>query len=192
MADIKILDDADGYPYSSHISVEGHEIEIGDLLLVFESSEESTVRVTEQVYGFTWGSIITHPINGAVRAEVHDIDRLLDNLDTTKVTVAPRRYQTSFHIEDDTVRRLSLYYNYYGSGRQPILIDETRNALSTDFDSQEVGFYENIGGVIDDLYRTPPSTDHEAEQLQEFLREVGVKENLLPSTDNHTLEGYDE
>jgi len=35
--DIEVLDDGDAYPYSSHISVESTELQLGDLLLVFES-----------------------------------------------------------------------------------------------------------------------------------------------------------
>lgn len=192
MADIETLDEADGYPYSSHISVNGHEIKIGDVFVVFESAEESTVRVAERVYGFTWGSIITHPINGAVQAEVHDTERLSDDLDTTKISVAPKSHQASFYTEEDTVRCLSLYPNWHANGLQFIVVDETRDALSTDFDSQKVGFYDRLSEIVDELYRSPPSTDREAKQLREFLREVGVKEDLLPSTDNHTLEGFDE
>ena len=38
MADIELLDDADAYPYSSHISINGHKLELGDLLLVFDDT----------------------------------------------------------------------------------------------------------------------------------------------------------
>lgn len=192
MTDIEVLDDASAYPYSSYISINDHEIELGDLLLVFDSPDEPDVNFVERVYGFTWGSVITHPVDGAVPAERHDPDDLAEHLDTGKNTVAYKHHQDSYYVDDDTVRRLSLYRNHYSKGWQPILIDEARDPLNAEFLSQTITFCEDMSEVIDELYHSPPRTEHEAEQLRQFLLEAGMLESAIPSADNQTLNSFGE
>lgn len=191
MPDIEVLDDADGYAYSSHISINNHEMEVGDLLLIFDSPAEPGVSYVEQIYGFTWGSVITHQVDGVVPAESHDVEDIAEGLDTGKMAVAYNSQQTSYYVDDDTVRRLTLYHNHYTNGWHPILLDETRNTLSTEFSSQSITFCEEMSEVIDELYRSPPKTEHEAENLREFLLESGVVESAIPSADNQPLDNFD-
>lgn len=74
--DIEILDDGDAHPYSSHIRVDETEIQLGDLLLVFESGESRSVNFSERIYGFTWPGITIHVVDGPVSAEFHEFNSL--------------------------------------------------------------------------------------------------------------------
>ena len=172
--DIVALDDASTYAYSSHISIEGTELEVGDMLLVFDHEEEGTVNFFERVYGFNWPGAITHQINGSVPAEIHEFDNLADELNSGKIAVAPELEQTSFFVDDDTVRTLSLYKNSHSDGYQPILVDEKRDPLSrTPFD-QTITLCNWIGNVVEELFGTnPPSSEREAEEIRDFLRSAG-------------------
>ncbi|MFC7193954.1 hypothetical protein ACFQL4_03700 [Halosimplex aquaticum] len=94
--DIVALDDASTYAYSSHISIEGTEIQIGDLLLVFDHDDEQSVNFFERVYGFNWPGAITHQINGPVPADIHEFEDLADDLANRRIAVAPEIEQAAF------------------------------------------------------------------------------------------------
>jgi len=192
MADIEILDDADAYPYSSHISINGHKLELGDLLLVFDDTESSKIYSAEQIYGFTWGSVITHVVDSVVPAESHDVNSLGDKLGNGKVAIAHKWEQNCYRSDEDTVRRISLYRNFHQNGWQPIVVDETRDLLHTDFTSQNLLLCKDVSEMIDKLYHTPPESNLEAEGLRNTLLNAGVQESALPSTDNHSLNAFDE
>ena len=74
--DIVALDDASTYAYSSHIRIEGTELQIGDLLLVFDHDDEQAVNFFERAYGFNWPGVITHQIDGPVPADIHEYENL--------------------------------------------------------------------------------------------------------------------
>ena len=114
--DIEVLDDSDAYAYSSHISVDGYEMQFGDLLLVFESNNSSTVAFFERVYGFNWPGIHTHVIKGAVPAEYHDFETLASKLNEKKMAIAPERERASYYVDEEMVRTLTLYRYVYDSG----------------------------------------------------------------------------
>jgi hypothetical protein len=171
--EIVALDEASTYAYSSHISIEGTELEVGDMILVFDHDEEETVNFFERVYGFNWPGVMTHQINGPVPAELHEFDNLVDGLNSGKIAVAPEIEQTSFFV-DDTVRTLSLYKHSHSDGYQPILVDEKRDPLSrTPFD-QTITLCDWVGDVVEELFGTnPPSSDNEAQEIRDFLRSAG-------------------
>ena len=102
--DIEVLDEGDAHPYSSHIRVNGTELQIGDLLLVFDAENSHVVNFYERVYGFTWPGAITHVVDGPVPAEFHAFEDLAAELDSGKIAVAGERERASFFRDEDTVR----------------------------------------------------------------------------------------
>ena len=186
--DIEVLDDGDAYPYSSHISVDGTELQLGDLLLVFDSPDDNSVSFFERVYGFTWPGIITHVVDGPVPAEFHNFEDFATDLDSGKITVASKRKQTSFFVDDDTVRTLTIYRYQYQGGWQPILIDERRNPLEETLLSQSVALCDDGEQVTEELLLTsPPEGEQEFEHIQEFLVSAGYRSELIPAV-NEVLE----
>lgn len=182
--DIEVLDDGDAYPYSSHISVDGTELQLGDLLLVFDSPDDNGVSFFERVYGFTWPGIITHVVDGPVPAEFHNFEDFAADLDSGKIAVASKREQTSFFVDDDTVRTLTIYRYQYQGGWQPILIDERRDPLEDTPLAQSVALCDDGEQVIEELLLTNSSEgEQEYEHIQEFLASAGYQPELVPAVD---------
>ncbi|MFC7139776.1 hypothetical protein ACFQMA_07985 [Halosimplex aquaticum] len=182
--DIVALDDASTYAYSSHISIEGTEIQIGDLLLVFDHDDEQSVNFFERVYGFNWPGAITHQINGPVPADIHEFEDLADDLANRRIAVAPEIEQASFFVDDDMVRTLSLYEYSHRDGQQPILIDEIRDPLSRTPSDQTVTLCTDGSGVIGELFEAnPPSSKGEAEEIRAFLHSGGYDSYDLPESE---------
>ena len=180
--DIEVLDDADGYPYSSHISLEGSELRHGDLLLVFESSESSIVNFFERVYGFTWPGIITHVVDGPVPAEFRSFESLAEKLQNGKIALAQEREQTSYFSDDDTIRTLSLYRYFHSNGWQPILIDEYRDPLEQSSLTQSITLCEDASEVVEELFGGQSySSDSEPDQIRDFLLSAGYDDDSIPS-----------
>lgn len=191
--DIDVLDDGDAYPYSSHISVDGHELQHGDLLLGFESANSNTITSFDRVYGFTWPGIITHVIDGPVPAEFREFERIAKGLESGEIAVASEREQVSFFVDDDTVRTLSLYRYQYRNGWQPILIDERRNPLEDVPFAQSVVLCENSDPVIEELFaNSPPATDQEIEHIRNFLQSAGYQSDSIPDADRISVVRSDE
>lgn len=191
--DIEILDDAKGYPYSSHISVEGIELQFGDLLLMFESTETQTVNFFERVYGFTWPGVIIHVIDGPVPAEFREFERIAEGLESGEIAIASEREQASFFVDDDTVRTLSLYRYQYRNGWQPILIDERRGPLEDVPSVQSVILCENSNKVIEELFaNSPPTNDQEIEHIRNFLQSAGYQSDSIPDADELSVARLDE
>ncbi|MFC7074430.1 hypothetical protein ACFQJ7_08245 [Halovenus rubra] len=181
--DIVALDDASTYAYSSHIRIEGTELQIGDLLLVFDHDDEQTVNFFERVYGFNWPGVITHQIDGPVPAEMHEYENLAEDLASGKIAVPPEIAQTSFFVDDNTVRTLSLYEHSYRDGQQPILIDEMRDPLSRSPSEQTVTLCTNGNDVVEELFEaSPPSSKAEAEDVLDFLDTAGYDTDDVPES----------
>ncbi|MCU4718053.1 hypothetical protein [Halapricum hydrolyticum] len=186
--DIEVLDDGDAYPYSSHISVDGTELQLGDLLLVFDSPDDNSVSFFERVFGFTWPGIITHVVDGPVPAEFHNFEDFAADLDSGKIAVASKREQTSFFVDDDTVRTITLYRYQYQGGWQPIVIDERRNPLEDTPLAQSVALCDDGEQVIEELLLTnSPDGEQEFEHIQELLVSAGYRSELIPAV-NEVLE----
>jgi len=186
--EIEVLDDGDAYPYSSHISVDGTELQLGDLLLVFDSPDGNGVSFFERIYGFTWPGIITHVVDGPVPAEFRDFEDFAADLDSGKIAVASKREQTSFFVSDDTVRTLTIYRYQYQGGWQPILIDERRDPLEDTPPAQSVALCDDGEQVIEELLLTnSPEGEQEFEHIQEFLVSAGYRSELIPAV-NEVLE----
>ncbi|QLH78354.1 hypothetical protein HZS55_14075 [Halosimplex rubrum] len=186
--DIEVLDDGDAYPYSSHISVDGTELQLGDLLLVFDSPDDNSVSFFERVFGFTWPGIITHVVDGPVPAEYHNFEDFAADLDSGKIAVASKREQTSFFVDEDTVRTITLYRYQYQGGWQPILINERRNPLEDTPLAQSVALCDDGEQVIEELLLTnSPEGEQEFEHIQEFLVSAGYRSELIPAV-NEVLE----
>lgn len=182
--DIVALDDASTYAYSSHIRLEGTEIEIGDLLLVFDHDDEQTVNFFERVYGFNWPGVITHQINGPVPADIHEFENLANDLASGKIAIAPEIEQASFFVDDNTVRTLSLYEYSHQDGQHPILIDEIRNPLNRAPSDQTVTLYTDGSDVVDELFEmNPPSSGGEAEEIRGFLHSASYDSYDIPETE---------
>jgi hypothetical protein len=187
--DIEALDDGDAYPYSSQISVDGTELQLGDLLLVFGSPDDNSVSFFERVYGFTWPGVITHVVDGPAPAEFHNFEDFAADLDSGKIAVASKREQTSFFVDDDTVRTLTIYRYQYQGGWQPILIDERRDPLEDTPLAQSVALCDDGEQVIEELLLTnSPEGKQEFEHIQEFLASAGYRSELIPAVDE-VLEG---
>ncbi|WP_435065414.1 hypothetical protein [Halobaculum sp. EA56] len=182
--DIEVLDDGDAYPYSSHISVDGTELQLGDLLLVFDSPDDNGVSFFERIYGFTWPGIITHVVDGPVPAEFHNFEDFAADLDSGKIAVASEREQTSFFVDEDTVRTITLYRYQYQGGWQPILINERRDPLEDTPLAQSVALCDDGEQVIEELLLSnSPEGEQEYEHIQEFLTSAGYQSELIPSVD---------
>jgi len=182
--DIEVLDESDAYPYASHIRVDEREIQLGDLLLVFESDESRSVNFFERIYGFTWPGVITHVVDGPVPAEFHEFDLLAEGIDGGKFAIAPRREQTSFFVDDDTVRTLTLYRYQYQGGWQPILIDERRDPLEDTSLAQSVALCDDSEQVIEELLLTnSPEGEQEYEHIKELLVSAGYQAESVPAVD---------
>jgi len=185
---IEVLDDGDAYPYSSHISIDGTELQLGDLLLVFDSPDDNGVSFFERIHGFTWPGIITHVVDGPVPAEFHNFEDFAADLDRGKIAVASKREQTSFFVDEDTVRTITLYRYQYQSGWQPILINERRNPLEDTPLAQSVALCDDGEQVIEELLLTnSPEGEQEFEHIQEFLVSAGYRSELIPAV-NEVLE----
>ncbi|MDG5775165.1 hypothetical protein QA599_01805 [Haloarculaceae archaeon H-GB1-1] len=179
--DIVALDDASTYAYSSHIRIDGTELQIGDLLLVYDHDDEQAVNFFERVYGFNWPGVITHQIDGPVPADIHEYENLSEDLANGKVAVAPEVAQTSFFVDDNTVRTLSLYEHSYRDGQQPILIDEMRDPLSRSPSEQTVTLCTDASDVSEELFETsPPSSKDESEDVLDFLEAAGYDTDGIP------------
>ncbi len=179
--DIVALDNSSTYAYSSHISIEGTEIQIGDLLLVFDHDNDQTVNFFERVYGFNWPGIITHQINGPVPADIHKYENLVEGIENGKIAVASKLSDTSFFVDNDTIRTLSLYEHFYSNGQQPILVDEIRDPLSRSPSEQTVTLCTNNDDVIEELIKTsPPSSETEANDVLDFLDAAGFGTDNIP------------
>jgi len=186
--DIEVLDDSDAYPYASHIRVDEREIQLGDLLLVFESGESQSVNFFERIYGFTWPGVITHVVDGPVPAEFHEFDLLAEEINSGKFAIAPRRERTSFFVDDDTVRTITLYRYQFQDGWQPIVIDERRDPLEDTPPAQSVALCDDGEQVIEELLLTnSPEGEQEFEHIQEFLVSAGYRSELIPAV-NEILE----
>jgi len=186
--DIEVLDHGDAYPYSWHISVDGTELQLGDLLLVFDSPDDNGVSFFERIYGFTWPGIITHVVDGPVPAEFHDFEDFAADLDSGKIAVASKREQTSFFVGDDTVHTLTIYRYQSQDGWQPIVIDERRDPLEDTLFAQSVALCDDSEQVIEELLLTnSPEGEQEFEHIQEFLVSAGYRSELIPAV-NEVLE----
>ena len=182
--DIEVLADGDAYPYSSHITVGGTELQLGDLLLVFDSPDDNGVSFFERVYGFTWPGIITHVVDGPVPAEFHSFEDFAADLDSGKFAVANQREQTSFFLDDDTVRTITLYRYQYQGGWQPILIDERRDPLEDTPFNESITLCEDRDQVIEELLGTSsPEEKQVVEHIRKFLRSAGYQLNSTPNSD---------
>jgi hypothetical protein len=182
--DIEVLDDGDAYPYSSHISVEGIELQLGDLLLVFDSPHDNGINFFERIYGFTWPGIITHVVDGPVPAEFHNFEDFAADLDRGKIAVTSKHEQTSFFVDEDTVRTLTIYRYPYHGGWQPILIDERRDPLENTPFNQSITLCEDGKQVIEELLGTSsPEEKQEVEHIREFLRSAGYQLNPISDSD---------
>lgn len=180
--DIEVLDDGSAYPYSSHISVDGTELQLDDLLLVFESADSSTVNFFERIYGFIWPGIITHVVDGAVPAEFHTFEKFATKLNSGKIAVAEKREQTSFFVDNDTVRTISLYRYQYQGGWQPILIDKQREPLDDTPFATSVALCSDGTQVIEELLMTnAPANEQAVEHIQEFLESAGYRSGSIPA-----------
>ncbi|WP_251344658.1 hypothetical protein [Haloplanus halophilus] len=187
--EIDVLDDGDAYPYSSHISVDGTELQLGDLLLVFDSPDDNGITFFERVYGYTWPGIITHVVDGPVPAEFRSFEDFAADLDSGKLAVASKCEQTSFFADDDTVRTITLYRYQYQGGWQPILIDERRDPLEDTPLTQSVALCDDGEQVIEELLlENPPEGEQEYEHIQEFLSSAGYQSELIPAVEE-ILEG---
>lgn len=181
--DIVALDDASTYAYSSHIRIEGTELQIGDLLLVFDHDDEQSVNFFERIYGFNWPGAITHQINGPVPADIHEFENLADDLASEMIAVAPEVEQASFFVDDNTVRTLSLYEYSHRDGQQPILIDEIRDPLSRTSSDQTVTHCTDGSDVVEELFEAnPPSSEGEAEEIRGFLHSAGYDSDDIPES----------
>jgi len=182
--DIEVLDDGDAYPYSSHISVDGTELQLGDLILVFDSPDDNGVSFFERIYGFTWPGIITHVVDGPVPAEFHNFEDFAADLDSGKTAVASKREQTSFFVDEDTVRTITLYRYQYQGGWQPIVIDERRNPLENTPFNESITLCEDGEQVIEELLGTSsPEEKQEVEHIREFLRSAGYQLGPISDSD---------
>ncbi|GGL41700.1 hypothetical protein GCM10009037_26640 [Halarchaeum grantii] len=191
--DIEVLDDSQGYPYSSHISVEGTEVQHGDLLLVFESGESRTVDFFERVYVFTWKGIITHLIDGPLPAEFREFEEFAEDKESGRIAVVPEREQASFFKDDETIRTVSLYQYIYQEGMQPILVDEQRDPIDRDPYEQRVTLCGDSDEVIEELFsNTPPASVDESRHLRKFLLAAGYNESSLPESDEAQLNQFTE
>lgn len=191
--DIEVLDDSEAYPYSSHIRVEGMELQFGDLLLVFDSDETQTINFFERVYGFTWSGVITHVIDGPVPAEFREFKRIAEGLESGEIAVASEREQASFFVDDDTVRTFSLYRYQNRNGWQPILVDERRDSLEDVPFTQSVILYESSDQVIEELYMNrPPANDQGIEHIRNFLQSAGYQSDSIPDADGISVARSDE
>jgi len=182
--DIEVLDDGDAYPYSSHISVAGTELQLGDLLLVFDSPDDNSISFFERVYGFNWPGIITHVVDGPVPAEFHNFGDFATDLDSGKTAVAGKREQTSFFVDDDTVRTITLYRYQCQAGWQPILIDERRDPLEDTSFTESITLCEDREQVIEELLGPGSSEEEqEAQHIHKFLRSAGYQLDSTPNSD---------
>lgn len=177
--EIDVLDEGDAYPYSSHIRVEGTELRIGDLLLVFESGDSNVIDFFERVYGFTWPGVITQVIDGPVPAEFRDFERLADGFESRELVTAPKRAHSSF-LADGVVRSLTLYRYVHRGGTQPILVDERRDPLEREPFEQEVFLCESAGEVIETLFEDRSLTDEEVSHVRTFLLDAGYRDEAVP------------
>lgn len=174
--EIVALDDGEAYPYSSHISVDGTEVQLGDLLLVFDSPDDNGVGFFERIYGFTWPGIITHVIDGPVPAEFHSYEEFAADLESGKFAVASKREQTSFFVDDDTVRTITLYRYQYQGGWQSILVDERRDPLEDTPFSESITLCEDGEQVVEELLGANSSEGkQEVEHIREFLQSAGYQ-----------------
>lgn len=182
--EIVALDDSEAYPYSTHIQVDGTEVQLGDLLLVFDTPDDNGVSFFERVYGFTWPGIITHVVDGPVPAEFHSFEDFATDLDSRKFAVASKREQTSFFVDEDTVRTITLYRYQYQGGWQPILIDERRDPLENTPFNESITLCEDGEQVIEELLGTSsPEEKQEVEHVREFLRSAGYQLNPISDSD---------
>lgn len=181
---IDVLDDGDAYPYSSHISVDGTELQLGDLLLVFDSPDDNGITFFERVYGFTWPGIITHVVDGPVPAEFRSFEDFAAKLNSGKFAVANQREQTSFFVDDDTVRTITLYRYQYQGGWQPILIDERRDPLEKIPFNESITLCEGGEQLIEELLGTSSlGGKQEVEHIREFLRSAGYQLDPISDSD---------
>ncbi|WP_135665716.1 hypothetical protein [Halorhabdus rudnickae] len=182
--DIEVLDDGEAYPYSSHISVDGTELQLGDLLLMFDPPDDNAVNFFERVYGFTWPGIITHVIDGPVPAEFHNYEEFAKDLESGKLAVASKREQTRFFVDDDTVRTITLYRYQYQGGRQPILVDERRHPLEDTLFSESITLCEDGEQVVEELLGASSSEGKQGvEHIREFLQSAGYQRGSTPNSD---------
>ncbi|ERJ06679.1 hypothetical protein HLRTI_001234 [Halorhabdus tiamatea SARL4B] len=182
--DIEVLDDGDAYPYSSHISVDGTELKLGDLLLMFDSPDDTGVSIFERVYGFTWPGVITHVVDRPVPAEFHNFEDFASDLDSGKIAVASKREQTSFFVDEDTVRTITLYRYQYQGGWQPIVIDERRDPLENTPFNESITLCEDGEQVIEELLGTSsPEEEQEAQHIRDFLWSAGYQLDSIPNSD---------
>ncbi|MFC6987861.1 hypothetical protein ACFQJD_02315 [Haloplanus sp. GCM10025708] len=182
--EIVALDDGEAYPYSSHISVDGTELQLGDLLLVFDSPDDNGVSFFERIYGFTWPGIITHVVDGPVPAEFHNFEDFAADLEGGKIAVASKREQTSFFVDEDTVRTITLYRYQYQGGWQPIVIDERRDPLENTPFNESITLCEDEEQVIEEILGTSsPEKKQEVELIREFLRSAGYQLNPISDSD---------
>lgn len=185
--DIEVLDEGDAYPYSSHICIDGTKLQIGDLLLGFDSTDSHKVNFFERVYGFTWPGVITHVVDGPVPAEFHTFEDLAGKLNNGKIAIAGERERTSFFVNEKVVRTLTLYRYFHQDGWQPILIDERQNPLENSPKTQTVVLCENSAQVTQELFENrPPSDEQEIGHLQDFLRAAGHRPDSIPSIEDIT------
>ncbi|WP_459987942.1 hypothetical protein [Natrinema sp. JCM 9743] len=187
--DIEVLDDGDAHPYSSHISVDGHELQHGDLLLVFESTDNNTISFFERVYGFTWPGIITHVIDGPIPAEYREFESVAGSLNDGTIAIAREREQVSYYVDEDTVRTLTLYRYFFSNGWQPILVEERRRPLESKPSNQSIALCDEASDVIEELFENRPLSDEdEIEYLRKFLQSAGYDNSAIPAIDDVTLD----
>jgi hypothetical protein len=182
--DIEVLDDADAYPYSSHINVDGTELQLGDLLLVFDSPEDNGISFFERIYGITWPGIITQVVDGPVPAEFHSFENFAADLDSGKVAVAGKHEQTDFFVDEDTVRTITLYRYQYQGGWQPIVIDERRDPLENTPFNESITLCEDREQVTEELLEETSSEEKQGiEYIRKFLRSAGYQLDHISGSD---------
>ena len=119
-----------------------------------------------------------------VPADIHKYEKLAEDLTSGKIAVAPEIAQTSFFVDDNTVRTLSLYEHSYRDGQQPILIDEMRDPLSRSPSEQTVTLCTDGSDVVEELFETSsPSSKDEAEDVLDFLEAAGYDPHEVPDSE---------
>ncbi|MGQ4557285.1 hypothetical protein, partial [Halobellus sp. GM3] len=125
-----------------------------------------------------------HVVDGPVPAEFHNFEDFAADLDSGKIAVASEREQTSFFVDEDTVRTITLYRYQYQGGWQPILINERRDPLEDTPLAQSVALCDDGEQVIEELLLSnSPEGEQEYEHIQEFLTSAGYQSELVPSVD---------
>lgn len=197
-AEVEALGDNEQYPYCSEVQINGHRVFVSDMVVRFEDPNSNKVTAFERVYGYTWGGVITHVIDGIIPAEFYAWDSFADKLESGKITILKRGCEYSYYIDDRTVRSLSYYSMVYEGGLQPILVSERREAREKSAFQQSVTIYDSKEEFITDLYDPENLSSHEeAKEIYDFLlgTDVGKKDirqpDELPTSNQSDINSFE-